>query len=308
MNSTKYWIALERVSGVGPAHLKEIYGIISGAGVSLSEIFELTEVEISNEFQLNPKTVSFIKNAVELLPAVTDEYEKIIDAGITVTTFYSNAYPERLHSVLGNSIPPILYSYGNFQILKKKGAAILGDSNISSRGEFIAYMAAKDLAEHDIPVISGFASGAGLTAHRSSLEYGGSTVAVLPYGILKLNIPEIIKPVFDEQRFLAISTFYPEDAATKFTAYARNKIICALSNAVFIVESPEEGGIYESAKSAQSLKIPLYTAEYAEYPPNASGNKKILAEMGAYPVRGRKNSDNLTVPNMDRIIADVKFK
>lgn len=169
-------------------------------------------------------------------------------------------------------------------------------------------MAAKELAAHNIPVISGFASGAGMTAHRSSLESGGDTVAIIPYGILKLNLPEILKPVFDEQRFLAVSIFYPEEAATKFTAYTRNKIICAISHAVFIVESPEEGGIYEAAKSAHNLKIPLYTTEYAEYPANASGNKKILAEFGAYPVRGRKTSDNLTVPNMDRIIADVKFK
>ena len=308
MNSTKYWIALERVSGVGPAHLKEIYNIISGAGVSLSDIFDLSEEEFKNEFQFNTKIISFIKSAAELLPAVSDEYQKIIDAGITVTPFYSGNYPERLHNTLGNNIPPILYSYGNLQLLKKKGAAILGESNISTRGEFISYMAAKELITHDIIVISGFANGAGVTAHRSALEYGGSTIAVLPYGILKLNIPEMIKPVYDEQRFLAVSGFYPEDAAGKFNAFIRNKTICALSHAVFIVEAPESGGIFEAAKSAQTLKVPLYTAEYSEYPESALGNKKILAELGGYPVRGKKSADNLTVPNMDRIIADVKFK
>ena len=308
MNSTKYWIALERVSGVGPAHLKEIYSTISGAGISLSDIFELTEDEIKNEFKFNPKTLSFIKTAIDMLPAVTEEYQKIIDAGITVTTFYSNAYPERLHSILGSGIPPILYSYGNLKILKNKGAAILGDSNVSARGEFIAYMAAKELTAHGITVISGFAKGADITAHRSALEYGGNTIALLPYGILKLSIPEMIKPVYDEGRFLAISGFYPEEAASKYNAFIRNKTICALSHAVFIVESPESGGIFEAAKSAQSLKIPLYTAEYSEYPESARGNKKILAELGAYPVRGKKSAENLTVPNMDRIIADVKFK
>ncbi len=308
MNSTKYWIALERVSGVGPAHLKEIHGIISGAGISLSDIFDLTEDEMKNEFKFPPKTFSYIKNAIEMLPAVTEEYQKIIDAGITVTTFFSNSYPERLHEILGNNIPPILYSYGNLKILKKKGAAILGDSKISSRGEFIAYMAAKELAAHDISVISGFADGADMTAHRSVLEYGGSTIAVLPYGILKLNLPEMIKAVYDEERFLAISVFYPEDAPGKFNAFIRNRIVCALSHAVFIVEAPESGGIFEAAKSAHSLKIPLYTAEYSEYPENALGNKKILAELDAHPVRGKKTSDNLTVPNMDRIISDVKFK
>jgi DNA processing protein len=307
MDSTKYWIALERVSGVGPAHLKEIHSVISGAGISLSDIFDLTEDEIKNEFRFRDKTVSFIKLADGILPAVTEEYQKIIDAGITVTPFFSNNYPERLHAILGNGIPPILYTYGNLQLLKKKGAAILGDTNVSSRGEFIAYMAARELASHGIPVISGFAKGADITAHRSALECGGETIAVVPYGILKLNIPDTIKPVYDEGRFLAVSGFYPEDEAGKFNAFIRNKTICALSNAVFIVESPESGGIFEAAKSAHGLKVPLYTTEYSEYPPGALGNKKILAEMGAFPVRGKK-SDDLIIPNMDRIIADVKFK
>ena len=308
MDSTKYWIALERVSGVGPAHLKEIYSTISGAGVSLSDIFGLTEDEMKNEFNFTLKTLSSIKTAIDILPAVTEEYQKIIDAGIDVTPFYSTAYPDRVHRILGSSIPPILYSYGNLKILNKKGAAILGESNVSSRGEFISYMAAKELVSHEITVISGLARGADITAHRSALEYGGDTIAMLPYGILNLNIPEMIKPVYDEARFLAVSGFYPEDAADKFNAFIRNKTICALSYAVFIVESPESGGIFEAAKSAHTLKVPLYTVEYSEYPESALGNKKILAELEAFPVRGKKTADNLTVPNMDRIIADVKFK
>jgi len=308
MNSTKFWIALARVSGAGPAHLKEIYNSVSAAGVSLSEIFELTEDEIKNEFKLSPEILSFIKVAEKLLPAVAEEYQKIIDSGITVTVFFSKAYPGRLHNILGNEIPPILYSYGNLKILNKNGAAILGESKVSSRGEFISYTAARELVVHDIPVISGFARGADMTAHRSALEYGGDTIALLPYGIFKLGIPDELKPVYDEERFLAVSVFQPDEPAGKFNAFIRNKIICALSNAVFIVESPESGGIFEAAKSAHNLKIPLYTAEYSDYPESAVGNKKILAEFGAYPVRGKKSADNLTIPNMDRIIADVKFR
>lgn len=307
MDSTKYWIALDRVQGMGPVHLKDIHGTISAAGVSLSEIFELTEIEMKNEFQFTQKTLSAVKSAIELLPVISDEYQKIIDAGITVTLFFSKAYPEKLLTMPGSEIPPVLYSYGNLQLFKKKGAAILGDQNVSSRGEFISYMAARALVEHNITVISGFAKGADITAHRSALEYGGSTIALLPQGILKLNIPDMIKPVYDEERFLAVSPFPPDDPAGKYNAFIRNRIICALSHSVFIVESPEEGGIFEAAKSAFNLKIPLHTTEYSEYPPSALGNKKIMADFGAYPVRGKK-SDGLTVPNMDRIIADVKFK
>lgn len=303
----KYWMALEKVPGVGPVQLKEIYRIVSGAGISLSDIFSLTEDEIINEFRIDKKTVSFFLTANELLPSITEEYQKIIDAGINIIPFFSDIYPERLSRLPAGNTPALLYVYGNVSLLKIKGAAILGDKNVSSRGEFISYMAAKELVSHGVNVISGLAKGAGNAAHRSALEYGGVTMAVLPYGILKLNIPEMIKPVYDPERFLAVSCFYPEDASNKYNAFIRNRLICAISHAVFIVESPESGGIFEAAKSAYNLKIPLYTAEYSEYPESASGNKKILAELGGYPVRGKK-SDNLTVPNMDRIIADVKFK
>ena len=120
-------------------------------------------------------------------------------------------------------------------------------------------------------------------------------------------MPEQVRQVFDPERFVAVSHLGPEDPANSFTAFARNRLICAASNAVFIVESPEDGGIFEAAKSAHKLNIPLYTAEYARYPENAAGNKKILAEYEAKAVRGKK-VDNLTVPNMDRFIADVKFR
>ena len=307
MNSMRYWVALERVPGVGPVQLKEIYRIVSGTGISLSDIFPLNEDEIQNEFGIDKKTVSFIKTAGDFLPSATEEYQKIIDAGINIIPFFSDTYPDRLNRLTAGNTPSLLYVYGNINIFKIKGAAILGDKNVSSRGEFISYMAAKELVSRGINVISGLAKGADNAAHRSALEYGGVTMALVPYGILKLNIPELIKPVYDPERFLAVSCFKPEDASNKYNAFIRNRLICALSHAVFIVESPESGGIFEAAKSAHNLKIPLYTAEYSEYPESASGNKKILAELGGYPVRGKK-SDNLTVPNMDRIIADVKFK
>ena len=307
MNSIKYWMALERVPGAGPVQIKEIYRIISAAGISLSDIFSLTEDEIINEFRIDKKTVSFIITANELLQSITEEYQKIIDAGINIIPFFSDNFPERLNKLPAANIPALLYIYGNISILKIKGAAILGDKNVISRGEFISYMGARELASHGINVISGLARGADNAAHRSALEYGGVTMALLPYGILKLNIPELIKPVYDPERFLSVSCFNPEETSDKYKAFIRNRLICALSHAVFIVESPESGGIFEAAKSAHNLRIPLYTTEYSEYPENASGNKKILAELGGYPVRG-KRQDSLTVPNMDRIIADVKFR
>ena len=307
MNSTKHWLALNQVQGIGTAALKEIYAAVSAAGLSVSDIFGLSTAEIKNEFHFNDKLTAAFAEAEKNLEAAEREYLLLMDSGISVLPFFSPLYPVKLHERLGNTTPPVLYAAGNTSILNTQGAAILGESRVSSRGEFICYTAARELVQHNITIISGLAQGADVTAHRSALEYGGSTIAFLPCGIMKLAIPEQVKQVFDPERFVAVSHMKPEDPANKFNAYARNRLVCAASNAVFIVESPEDGGIFEAAKSAHKLNIPLYTAEYGEYPENAAGNKKMLSEFEAKAVRGKK-VDNLTVPNMDRFIADVKFR
>ncbi len=307
MNSTKYWIALNDVQGVGPAHLREFHQAVKNSGIAMSDLFELKAEELKEEFSFNDKLISAIESGRKILPDVEDSYLQVIDAGIDVVPFFSSYYPARLHEVLGTSIPPLLYVYGNKEILGKKGAAILGDKDVSNRGEFITYHASRELVKHDIPVISGFAGGVGLTAHRAALESGGNTIAFLPYGILKLNLPQGFEQFFDGQRIALVSIFRPGDSADKYHAFNRNRVICSLARAVYVVESPETGGVFEAAKSAANLKVPLYTTEYSKYPDGALGNIKIISELGGIAVRGKK-ADGLTVPNMDRIIADVKFK
>jgi len=307
MNSIKYWIALHRVQGIGPAHLKEIHKEVSTLEISIADLFDLSESEIKGEFNFNSRIVDAFKSAGEILPSLEEEHIQVVEAGVEIIPFFSSYYPARLHSIMGNTIPPFLYLTGNRDILMKDGAAILGDNNVSSRGEFISYLAAKELAARGITVISGMAKGAGLAAHRASLEYGGDTIAFLPLGILRAVLPDELKMVYNEKKTAVVSIFSPLAPADKYNAFNRNKVICAMSKAVYIVEAPEEGGIFEAARSAFNYKIPLYSTEYAEYPESAKGNRKIFAELGGIPVKGKVVND-LTVPNMDRLIADVKFK
>jgi len=162
------------------------------------------------------------------------------------------------------------------------------------------------IPKNNITAISGFAKGADTTVHRAAVEHGGNTIAILPCGIDHLKIPNSIKEIFNPDHFLIISPFFPTKEANKFNGYIRNRITCAISYSVFVVEAPIENGIFEAAKSAFKLKIPLYTTEYANYPKEAEGNPKIISELNGIPIRGRMEN-NLLIPNIDKIIADVKF-
>jgi DNA processing protein len=306
MNDTKYWIALEQMHGIGPAHLIEVHEALKELNLSIADVCDLSSDDIRKEFRFHEKISAALADIPSLLPKIEDDYFKLLESGIDVVPFFSELYPRRLHETLGSGIPPLLYAYGNTQIFKLKGAAILGDKDISEKGEMISFAASRVLSKHRIAVVSGYAQGADLIAHRSALINGGSTIAFVPYGMFHLSVPDILRDVLDMERIVIVSPFYPAREANRFNAFIRNKIICAISTAVYIVEAPPEGGIFEAAKSAHNLNIPLFTTEYAEYPKNAGGNRKIIEELGGIPVLGKIENDML-VPNMDKIIGIAKF-
>ncbi len=307
MNNLRFWISLEQTHGIGPAHLLEIYEKLQANELAIRDLLDLNENEIIEEFKFHPKLSRAIVNSKNNLDKIEQDYFSLLDRGIEIIPFFSEKYPKQLKNSLGHSFPPFLYTFGNREILKMKGIALLGDKNVSSKGELISYMGAKILTRHKIALISGLAAGADMAAHRSAIENMGHTIAVVPYGMNHLKLPDFLGRLDRVEQFLIISPFYPTKEANKFNAFIRNKIICAMSNAVFIVESPRQGGIFEAAKSAYNLKIPLFTAQYSEYPENAKGNKIIMEKFKGIPVKG-KMENNLLVPNLDRMIGIVKFE
>lgn len=306
MNSTKYWIALEQSHGIGPAHLMEIHDTLKRQNLSIEDLCDLSSDEIVREFRFPEKIAEAVAGVRAALPKIEEDYFKLIDSGIDVVAFFSDLYPSRLREVLGNAFPPLLYTYGNARLLRERGVAVLGDKDVSDKGEMITFAASRELVKHRATIISGYARGVDLIAHRSALVNGGTTAAIVPYGIFHLTMPEMLRDCMNPDTMVVASPFYPNREPNKYNAFIRNKLICALSSAVYIVEAPPEGGIFEAAKSAHNLKIPLFTTEYGEYPKNAGGNRKIIDELGGIPILGRMENSML-VPNMDRIIGIVKF-
>ncbi len=291
---------------MGPSLLGEVHRSLTGRGLSIADIADCSPTEIHNEISLRENVSRLIPLLKEQIPSVEEDYERCLEGGISVIPFFSDTYPERLLEVLGNEHPPFLYCLSGTDILKKRGAAVLGDSDVSDKGELIAYNAARELVSHECAVFSGYARGVDQISHRSALEQGGVTAALVPYGVFHHKIPHILEKVFDPERIAIASPFYPSREMDQFSAMIRNRIVCALSRAVYIVEAPESGGVFEAAKSARHLNMPLFTTEYAEYPKSAAGNKKIIDELDGIPVRGKLVQDML-VPNMDRVIAQCKF-
>lgn len=273
--------------------------------MSAADLFALNSSEIKAEFAFHENIISAIENAKKNIFKIEEDYHLLLDSGIDPVLFFEDAYPGRFHETLKTQIPPILYVHGNKSILKEKGAAVLAEKDLSEKGESITYLAAKELSMHQIIIISGMAKGADI-AHRSALLNGGKTIAIIPHGIFHFKIPDILRDVYNTDNIAIVSPFYPSAEPNKYNAFIRNRLICALSHAVYIVESTADGGIFEAAKSAKKLEIPLFVTEYKDYPKSASANK-LLIDDGAFPVKGRLVNNELS-PNLDELIGIVKFR
>lgn len=92
-----------------------------------------------------------------------------------------------------------------------------------------------------------------------------------------------IEPVWDWERALVVSEFLPGVPWSAHNAMQRNRTICALSRAMVLIEAGSKGGSIEAGRTCLKLGIPLFASVYGGMPPEATGNRDLLAQ-GARPL------------------------
>src|SRR2546423_1147558 len=79
--------------------------------------------------------------------------------------------------------PEQLYAIGRSSALSKPRVAIVGTRNCTGYGERATRTLTRALVRAGVSIVSGMARGIDAAAHRTALEEGGNTVAVLGTGI-----------------------------------------------------------------------------------------------------------------------------
>lgn len=162
----------------------------------------------------------------------------------------SDLYPEKLRQI---KKPPFkIYAIGNIELLNKPSLAIVGTRHITEYGTKNCKYFAQKIVEKDIPIISGMAIGTDSVAHKTALEYGGETIAVLPSGF-KNVYPKGNKKLFEKiinQNGLVITEYPPSVSANSDRFLERNRIVSGLSEGVLVIESAYRSGTSVTAKLA----------------------------------------------------------
>ena len=206
-------------------------------------------------------------------------------------------YPQVLITFLRQNTPTVLSCMGNLNLLDKLKVGFCGSRNASEKGLWIAGDCASQLAERDICIISGYAKGVDMAAHKSVLKNGGSTIIVLPEGIDSFHVKEEIRDDWDWNRVLVVSEFMPHDNWMASRAMQRNNTIIALSDAVFVVEAGDTGGSLDAGLKTINMGKSLFVPFYAQLPDSAKGNLVLVAK-GARTMGKQRHTSKVNIEGL----------
>lgn len=294
---------LQQIPGVGPSTVRRTLVRMAHDDLHPTNLLTLEDWEIQARFDLKPEAIASLRSPAELAIEIWHNLER---NGVTVLVRGFPGYPERLTQVLGDSAPPIIYVAGNRELLDKPSVGFCGSRLASAQGVDIARQSARLLVHESINVVSGYAKGVDIAAHSGALEAGGTTTIVLAEGILHFRLKEKELPWLGDDpmsRILVISEFPPRIPWKAHNAMTRNRTICALSDALVVIESGLDGGTFDAGNAALNLSVPLFCVEYAQPVESAEGNTYFLKH-GASPLKRSPDGP----PNVTRLIATIRSR
>ena len=274
-----FWFRLFKTRGIGTKLLSSIAKILETHQLD-PEMLPRSQRHLSAQF---PELAKILNGKIrkENREKVSEEYKQLKILGVEI--IYPGHADFPLHLL---DISPVLFVKGQRKHLMSDSVAIVGARNVSDKGVHSARKLAGDLARIDINVVSGYANGVDSEAHLGALEAKGTTTIVLPYGIKELHQKKAFREFNWKRDVLAVSQFDPSAKWLARNAMIRNKLVCALSKAVVVIESGPErdekgkmSGTFNTAKTALSMDLPLFVLNPSCLDSPPKGNA-LLIELG----------------------------
>lgn len=183
---------------------------------------------------------------------------KFIKQNNIKTYYYKDAdYPRRLkHCVDG---PVLFFARGTIDFSNLRMISIVGTRKVTTQGIANTNTFIEELAVLNPLIISGYAYGVDITAHRAALEYGLQTIGVLAHGLNQIY-PKTHKKYMQkvEENGGFISDFWSSSTFDRNNFLRRNRIIAGLSEATVVVESAAKGGSLVTADIANSYNREVF--------------------------------------------------
>jgi DNA processing protein len=210
------------------------------------------------------------------------QLQRARDSNAEIISFLDPNYPDALRQL--ELPPPVLYIQG--RIPTSPAIAIVGSRQATPQGIEAAELFGRELASCGLTVVSGFARGIDLAAHRGALSSAdGQTVAVLGCG-LDVDYPkgrQLLRRLLPSRG--ALVSEFPFGAQPRSWNFpVRNRIIAALSLGILVVQGAPRSGSLITARLALDLGKDVYAVPGSIFDRRAAGPNALIQD-GALLVR-----------------------
>lgn len=272
----RYTLALQRVQNLGDISAKKLLSLVGSAeGIFNEKKRNLLKIAGIGAFKLKEL------NKVKQLDAADKELQFINENRISCSYYQDKSYPENLkHCIDG----PILFFYkGNIDLQHKKILSIVGTRNITTYGRNFCEKLVEELAPLNPIIVSGFAYGVDITAHKAAMENGLQTIACFAHGLNQVY-PKTHKKYFKkvEENGGFISEFWSSDVFDRINFLKRNRIIAGISQATIVIESSEKGGSLVTADIANSYNREVFAVPGKATDTHSQGCNNLIKTQQAH--------------------------
>ncbi|MCU0521034.1 MAG: DNA-processing protein DprA [Anaerolineae bacterium] len=287
----RYWVGFNLVRGIGPVRLRaliETFGTIEAAWTASEAALRSTK--------LNDRATDNLLQVRRQcnLDAILTQIDHL---DIHVLTWDSPDYPPLLAQVA--DAPPVLYARGTITPGDEWAVAMVGTRRASVYGREVARRLAEELGRNGVTVVSGLARGIDGIAHKTAIEAGGRSLAVLGCGVDQVYPPEHRKLAESIMANGALVSDYPlgtQPEAQNFPP--RNRIISGMSLGTIVVEAGLRSGALITADFALDQGREVFAVPGSILSPGSAGCNRLLRD-GAHVLTEVR--DVLEVLHLDQV-------
>lgn len=247
MDEKFYWLGFAMCSGIGPSKFKLLITYFNSA----ENAWNANEMELKTCVGRSA-TELIIQHRKNFSPEAY--YEKLQRANVDFITLTDSFYPKLLTKI--EKPPYVLFIKGKKELLKEVQSfnclGVVGTRKITDYGRQVTETLTGALASAGYVIVSGLALGVDAVAHKSAIESGGKTIAVLGCGIDCCNPRENTRLYHEiiEHDGLIVSEYGLGIQPNKGSFPARNRIIAGLSVGIVVTEGAEDSGSLITAEDA----------------------------------------------------------
>ena len=278
------WIALNRVSGIGPATFKALLDYFADDVQAAWNADRKTLVQAGLHSRIVEKLLH-LRSTI----SPTGELEKLERQRVRVLTWRDAAYPPLLKEI--PDAPPVLYAYGKLTEADRFALAVVGTRSSSTYGMQVTERMVTELAKGQVTIVSGLALGIDTIAHTAALDAGGRTIAVVASGLDIIYPPtnrSLAHRIVESGRGVILSE-YPLGVRPEGGNFpARNRIISGLSLGVLVIEAPPKSGALITVEHALKQGREVFAVPGSILSSKSAGTTKLIQD-GARPVMDVKD-------------------